>query len=61
MRDHFEGAEWAEVEDIDDERYGPIFCSLARQRKFCLMKKSPIIRNSNAAKTNWRIIILSQN
>mmetsp|Transcript_1606 Transcript_1606/g.5028 ORF Transcript_1606/g.5028 Transcript_1606/m.5028 type:complete len:637 (+) Transcript_1606:8646-10556(+) len=28
MRDHFEGAEWAEVmEDIDDERYGPIFCS----------------------------------
>jgi dynein heavy chain len=28
MRDHFEGAEWAEVmENIDDERYGPIFCS----------------------------------
>ena len=28
MRDHFEGAEWAEVmENIDDERYGPISVS----------------------------------
>jgi dynein heavy chain len=32
MRDHFEGAEWAEVmEDVDDERYGPIFCSFTSE------------------------------